>query len=109
MQSVATTRLPFLLSPSGRPCARVPRPTPTEVRPRSARDSTLPDHEEHRRDCLVVDGEHCVAIVNIPRTIFGVIPFASRSEVSNGQIVSIAAIAIPDSMLAATTTPSKSV
>jgi hypothetical protein len=37
---------------------------------------------------LVVDGEHCVAIVNID-TVFGVIPFAEHIHVVNGQIVSI--------------------
>ena len=37
---------------------------------------------------LVVDGEHCVAIVNID-TVFGVIPFAEHIHVANGQIVSI--------------------
>jgi hypothetical protein len=36
---------------------------------------------------LVVDGEHCVAIVNID-TVFGVIPFAEHIHVANGQIVS---------------------
>jgi ketosteroid isomerase-like protein len=38
---------------------------------------------------LVVDGEHCVAIVNID-TVFGVIPFAEHIHVADGQIVSIA-------------------
>jgi hypothetical protein len=37
---------------------------------------------------LVVDGEHCVALVNID-TVFGVIPFAEHIHVVNGQIVSI--------------------
>jgi hypothetical protein len=35
---------------------------------------------------LVVDGEHCVALVNID-TVFGVIPFAEHIHVVNGQIV----------------------
>src|ERR1700726_1332534 len=33
---------------------------------------------------LVVDGEHCVAILNID-TVFGVIPFAEHIHVANGQ------------------------
>src|SRR6202035_121658 len=37
---------------------------------------------------LVVDGEHCVAIVNID-TVFGVIPFAEHIHVADGLIVSI--------------------
>jgi hypothetical protein len=37
---------------------------------------------------LVVDGEHCVAILNID-TVFGIIPFAEHIHVANGQIVSI--------------------
>lgn len=35
---------------------------------------------------LVVDGEHCVAILNID-TVFGPIPFAEHIHVVNGQIV----------------------
>ena len=37
---------------------------------------------------LVVDGEHCVAILNID-TVFGLIPFAEHIHVVNGQIVSV--------------------
>jgi len=48
---------------------------------------------------LVVDGEHCVAIVNID-TIFGVIPFAEHINVANGQIVSIRGYCDPRPMLA---------
>ena len=52
---------------------------------------------------LVVDGEHCVAIVNID-TIFGVIPFAEHIHVANGQIVSIRGYCDPRPMLAGTKT-----
>ena len=37
---------------------------------------------------LVVDGEHCVALVNID-TVFGPIRFAEHIHVENGRIVSI--------------------
>ena len=70
MQSVATTRLPFLSI--RRPCAT--QRTPTEVRPRSARDSTTsPGSIMKSIDVigLVVDGEHCVAIVNIDTDLRG--------------------------------------
>jgi len=48
---------------------------------------------------LVVDGEHCVALVNID-TVFGVIPFAEHIHVVNGQIVSIRGYCDPRPMLA---------
>jgi hypothetical protein len=48
---------------------------------------------------LVVDGEHCVAIMNID-TVFGVIPFAEHIQVVNGQIVSIRGYCDPRPMLA---------
>jgi ketosteroid isomerase-like protein len=47
---------------------------------------------------LVVDGEHCVAIVKID-TIFGPIPFAEHIHVSNGEIVSIRGYCDPRPML----------
>jgi hypothetical protein len=47
---------------------------------------------------LVVDGEHCVAIVNI-LTVFGPIPFAEHIHVVNGQIVSIRGYGDPRPML----------
>lgn len=37
---------------------------------------------------LVVDGEHCVALLNIDTT-FGTIPFAEHIRVVDGQIVSV--------------------
>ena len=37
---------------------------------------------------LVVDGEHCVAILNI-ETVFGPIPFAEHIQVVDGLIVSV--------------------
>ena len=49
----------------------------------------------------VVDGEHCVALVNID-TVFGVIPFAEQIHVVNGQIVSIRGYCDPRPMLAGT-------
>ena len=52
---------------------------------------------------LVVDGEHCVAILNID-TVFGSIPFAEHIQVSNGQIVSIRGYYDPRPMLAETNT-----
>ena len=53
---------------------------------------------------LVVDGEHCVAIVNID-TVFGVIPFAEHIHVANGQIVSIRGYCDPRPMLAGARVP----
>src|SRR3984893_9185000 len=53
---------------------------------------------------LVVDGEHCVAIVNID-TFFGVIPFAEHIHVADGQIVSIRGYCDPRPMLAGTPVP----
>jgi len=53
---------------------------------------------------LVVDGEHCVAILNID-TVFGVIPFAEHIHVANGQIVSIRGYCAPRPMLAGMKTP----
>ena len=50
---------------------------------------------------LIVDGEHCVAIINID-TVFGVIPFAEHIHVANGQIVSIRGYRDPRPMLAGT-------
>jgi predicted ester cyclase len=47
---------------------------------------------------LIVDGEHCVAIVNID-TIFGPIPFAEHIQVANGRIVSIRGYCDPRPML----------
>ena len=47
---------------------------------------------------LIVDGEHCVAIVNI-NTIFGLIPFAEHIHVANGEIVSIRGYCDPRPML----------
>ena len=52
---------------------------------------------------LVVDGEHCVAIVNID-TVFGLIPFAEHIHVSNGEIVSIRGYCDPRPMLSGTKT-----
>jgi len=49
---------------------------------------------------LIVDGEHCVAIVNID-TVFGRIPFAEHIQVTNGQIVSIRGYCDPRPMLGA--------
>jgi ketosteroid isomerase-like protein len=47
---------------------------------------------------LIVDGEHCVAIVNID-TIFGLILFAEHIHVANGEIVSIRGYCDPRPML----------
>jgi ketosteroid isomerase-like protein len=47
---------------------------------------------------LVVDGEHCVAIVNID-TIFGLIPLAEHIHVADGRIVSIRGYCDPRPML----------
>jgi ketosteroid isomerase-like protein len=56
---------------------------------------------------LVVDGEHCVAIVNID-TAFGVIPFAEHIHVANGQIVSIRGYCDPRPMLERRSSPESS-
>ena len=48
---------------------------------------------------LVVDGEHCVALVNID-TVFGNIPFAEYIHVANDQIVAIQGYCDPRPMLA---------
>ena len=53
---------------------------------------------------LVVEGEHCVAIVNID-TVFGVIPFAEHIHVVNGQIVSIRGYCDPRPTLAGAKIP----
>jgi SnoaL-like protein len=47
---------------------------------------------------LVVDGEHCVAILNID-TVFGLIPFAEHIHVVKGQIVSVRGYYDPRPML----------
>ena len=47
---------------------------------------------------LVVDGEHCVAIVVID-TLFGPIPFAEHIHVVNGEIVAIRGYCDPRPML----------
>jgi ketosteroid isomerase-like protein len=52
---------------------------------------------------LVVDGEHCVAIVVID-TVFGPIPFAEHIHVMNGEIVSIRGYCDPRPMLKGTNT-----
>jgi hypothetical protein len=52
---------------------------------------------------LVIDGEHCVAIVNID-TVFGSIPFAEHIHVPNGQIMSIRGYCDPRPMLNRTKT-----
>ena len=49
---------------------------------------------------LVVDGEHCVAILNID-TEFGLIPFAEHIHVVDGRIVSVRGYYDPRPMLAA--------
>jgi hypothetical protein len=50
---------------------------------------------------LVVDGEHCVAIVVID-TVFGPIPFAEHIHVLNDEIVSIRGYCDPRPMLKGT-------
>ena len=50
---------------------------------------------------LVVDGEHCVAILNID-TVFGLIPFAEHIQVVDGQIVAVRGYYDPRPMLSAT-------
>jgi ketosteroid isomerase-like protein len=52
---------------------------------------------------LIVDGEHCVAILNID-TVFGRIPFAEHIQVANGEIVSIRGYCDPRPMLSDTKT-----
>jgi hypothetical protein len=47
---------------------------------------------------LVIDGEHCVAILNID-TVFGPIPFAEHIHVKNREIVSIRGYCDPRPML----------
>jgi len=47
---------------------------------------------------LIVDGEHCVAILNID-TVFGPIPFAEHIEVRDGEIVAIRGYCDPRPML----------
>jgi hypothetical protein len=47
---------------------------------------------------LVVDGEHCVALLNID-TVFGLIPFAEHIHVVNGEIVYIRGYCDPRPML----------
>ena len=47
---------------------------------------------------LVVDGEHCVALLNIDTT-FGIIPFAEHICVVDGQIVSVRGYCDPRPML----------
>jgi ketosteroid isomerase-like protein len=49
---------------------------------------------------LVVDGEHCVAILNID-TVFGRIPFAEHIHVADGRIVRIRGYCDPRPMLGA--------
>src|SRR5581483_8633039 len=51
---------------------------------------------------LVVDGEHCVAILNID-TVIGRIPFAEYIHVVNGEIVSIRGYCDPRPMLSGAT------
>jgi hypothetical protein len=50
---------------------------------------------------LVVDGEHCVALVIID-TVFGPIPFAEHIHVANGEIMSIRGYCDPRPMLSGT-------
>jgi hypothetical protein len=47
---------------------------------------------------LVIEGEHCVAILNID-TIFGCIPFAEHIQVANGEIMAIRGYYDPRPML----------
>lgn len=49
---------------------------------------------------LIVDGEHCVAILNID-TVFGLIPFAEHIHVVDGRIVSVRGYYDPRPILAA--------
>lgn len=48
---------------------------------------------------LVVDGEHCVALLSV-ETVFGRIPFAEHIHVVNGQIVSVRGYYDPRPLLA---------
>ena len=57
------------------------------------------DRPAHRSAPLVVDGEHCVAILDIDTT-FGPIPFAEHIHVVNGQILSVRGYCDPRPMLA---------
>src|SRR6185436_14808326 len=52
---------------------------------------------------LVVDGEHCVAILDID-TVFGLIPFAEHIRVVDGMIVSVRGYYDPRPMLNAANT-----
>ena len=52
---------------------------------------------------LVVDGEHCVAILNID-TSFGLIPFAEHIRVLDGMIVSVRGYYDPRPLLNAAST-----
>jgi hypothetical protein len=47
---------------------------------------------------LVVDGEHCVALLNI-ETVFGVIPFAEHIQVARDEIVFVRGYCDPRPML----------
>jgi hypothetical protein len=47
---------------------------------------------------LVVDGEHCVALLDID-TVFGIMPFAEHIQVTNGEIVAIRGYCDPRPML----------
>jgi len=53
---------------------------------------------------LIVDGEHCVALLTID-TIFGVIPFAEHIHVANGQIDFIRGYCDPRPILDGTRKP----
>ena len=48
--------------------------------------------------CLVVDGEHCVALLNI-ETVFGVIPFAEHIQVVRDEIVFVRGYCDPRPMV----------
>ena len=50
---------------------------------------------------LIVDGEHCVAILNI-ETVFGPIPVAEHIHVADGEVVSIRGYCDPSPMLGVT-------
>jgi hypothetical protein len=52
---------------------------------------------------LVVDDEHCVALVIID-TVFGPIPFVEHIHVANGEILSIHGYCDPRPMLSGTNT-----
>jgi ketosteroid isomerase-like protein len=53
---------------------------------------------------LVVDGEHCVALLNI-ETVFGPIPFAEHFHVIGGKIVYIRGYCDPRPMLTPVSSP----